>query len=146
MTLCSVYDEKFMSFHSIGPPSEEEISGALYWSKESGGVAIMSWARNYLSVVEKNKKPFTCCKSIHCLWLWLIVYRKKNFLLFLFGRAENLRWAVMEEDLFHSSSRGFSKWGREADNQMMELKPRIIRHHNLRWRKSIYQFITMTSL
>lgn len=36
----SVYDEKFMSFHSIDLASNEEHSGEL--TGESGGVAIMS--------------------------------------------------------------------------------------------------------
>lgn len=121
------------------------IDPRSFWIKTKGNIRskIMSSVVRQLCH-EQGKmfkccwSPFTCCKSSHCLWLWLIVYRKKHFFAAFVQRAASKRWKKIYSLPFDRTlkSDGGSGWVSEPDNQMMELKPRIVRHHNLRWRET----------
>lgn len=73
---------------SCGWREEGEKSGKF-------SVAIMSWQGEFLR--GKNiKAPLYMLQLSHCLWLWLIMYRKKHFFVLVRRRKSH----HFEEDLF----------------------------------------------
>lgn len=126
-----------------------------------GGEAIMSWARKRLSVVRRvnrrrwrarDKSPLhVASRTIAYDFDWLCI-AAELFCSPSDGNRTKLP-SLGGRFISQSLSEALGEWWRkESDNQMMELKPRIIRHHNLRWRvgsrerENLNQFITMTRL
>lgn len=121
--LCFRYSDRLMM------PTLEIYEFPFDWSGLSRRAVIMSWARKRLSVVEENKSPLhVASRAIAYDFDWLCIAERAFF-------SPTRRLCTAAEDLFRLS-RGFSRMmAKESDNQMMELKPRVIRQHNLRWRR-----------
>lgn len=145
----------FFGVPTYDPSEDGNLWVPFDWSKDS--FRKKCWWGNYVM----NKEALKCCwaardenksplhvasRAIAYDFDWLCIVKKHFFAAAFVGREKSHRRRFISS----LTSRGFSRMmrGIESDNQMMELKPRVIRHHNLRcsWRESekIYQFITMT--
>ena len=117
-------EKKFMSFHSIDPSSipEKHNQGWRGKNVERGGVAIMSWARKCLSVVEperrrwrqkkkKNKSPLhVASRTIAYDFDWLCIVKEAFLFAFNGWKSHRIKGRLWVMSVLHSEKLERKEW------------------------------------